>query len=262
MRLLSLNAESGASGKVFQKYITSKSKTVDIFCFQEVYDSKKHKIVSMGERTDFYKYLKILLKGYKYVFFPVSDTLADFYKTEFKIVLGLAIFYKEGIKIKKHFGKYVYGSLHAPVDYFKGKESNAVQCLKIISSNGSFWLCNFHGASRPGNKLDTPRRIQQSKTLLGVLDRLDGPKILCGDFNLMPNTESIKMFERSGMRNLIKTYKIKNTRNSISWARYNNRQSYADYAFVSKEIKVKDFKVPYTLASDHLPMILDFQILI
>ena len=258
MRLLSLNAESGAGGPMFEKYIKSKMKSVDVFCFQEVYDSKIYKNVGMGERTDFFKLLKTLLKDYESLFCPVSDTLADFHKTKFKIVLGLAVFYKKGIKIEKHFEKHTHGSLHAPVDFFHGKESNAIQCVKFLTKKGSFWVANFHGASRPGDKLDTPKRLEQSKKILKVLSQLEGPKILCGDFNLMPNTESIKMIERASMKNLIKLYKIKNTRNSISWKRYGNKQHFADFTFVSKDINVKDFKVPYTLASDHLPMILDF----
>ena len=119
---------------------------------------------------------------------------------------------------------------------------------------------NFHGQSRPGDKLDTPKRIKQSKILSGILKKISGPKILCGDCNLMPKTQSIKIIERTGMVNLISKYKIKNTRNSVSWERYNNRQHFADFTFVTPDIKVKNFKVPYTLASDHLPMVMGFKI--
>jgi endonuclease/exonuclease/phosphatase family metal-dependent hydrolase len=132
--------------------------------------------------------------------------------------------------------------------------------VKIKKGQKSFWVVNFHGVSRPGEKFDTPRRLLQSKKIISALKKLKGPKILCGDFNLLPNTKSIELVEQAGMKNLIKTYKIKNTRNSISWQKYNNKQYYADFTFVSPEIKVKKFKVPYNLPSDHLPMILDFEV--
>jgi exonuclease III len=260
MKLVSLNIEGGARGKNFFKYIRARAKTADIFCFQEVFSSKKSLTVGFGERTNIFGDLKRQLRGFNNVSLPVSLKMGEFYKTGFRVEQRLAIFYKRNLTVKKHFGKHVFGTLNGEVDFEKGKEANAVQCAKIISPKGSFWLANFHGLSRPGNKLDAPARIRQSKKLVSVLDGLTGPKILCGDFNLMPQTESVKIIERAGMKNLIKKYKIKNTRNSISWKRYHNRQSFADFTFVSSGIKVKNFKVPYVLASDHLPMVLEFEI--
>ncbi len=258
MNLLSLNIQSGATGQKFTSYIKQKTKTVDVFCFQEVFDSKKSALVWRGGRTDIYKKLKKLLKGYNNIFFPVSTELGKTVKVKYKITLGLAIFYKNTATVNRHFGRYLSGALHDQVDFKKGKETNAVQVANISFLEGDCWVLNFHGASRPGDKLDTPKRIKQSKSLVRVFKKLKGPKILCGDFNLMPSTKSIKMIEDAGMKNLIKIYKIKNTRNSISWKRNNNRQSYADFTFVSKEVSVKDFKVPYTLVSDHLPMVTSF----
>ena len=90
-------------------------------------------------------------------------------------------------------------------------------------------------------------------------ERDKSAKILCGDFNLMPETESIKMLGEA-MRDLIKDYKITNTRNEISWKTYNNKQYFADFTFVSKDINVLNFEVPYNEVSDHLPMILEFEL--
>jgi endonuclease/exonuclease/phosphatase family metal-dependent hydrolase len=73
----------------------------------------------------------------------------------------------------------------------------------------------------------------------------------------MPETESIKMLDNLGT-NLIKEFKINNTRNEISWKKYHNRQSFADYIFVSPDIRVNKFEVPYNLVSDHLPLVLEF----
>ena len=125
-------------------------------------------------------------------------------------------------------------------------------------------LLNVHGKSRPGDKNDTPARIKQSKTIIEFMKDKDGSKIIGGDFNLNPDTESVKMFEESGYKNLIKDFEIKNTRNEISWREFREtkdfeRQHFADYVFVSKEVKVNNFEVPYMEISDHLPQILDFE---
>jgi len=126
-------------------------------------------------------------------------------------------------------------------------------------------LNSVHGKTFPSDKLDTPVRIKQSKILLDYFKDKSGPKIIGGDFNLMPNTLSVKMFSDAGYRDLIKDFKIENTRNRLSWDFYKNdpgfvKQYFADYVFVSPEVKVKSFEVPYMEISDHLPLILEFEV--
>jgi len=92
-----------------------------------------------------------------------------------------------------------------------------------------------------------------------------GPQIVIGDFNLLPDTESIKKFEVYGYQNLIEDFAIKSTRNRIAWEQFKNepgfvKQHYADYCFVSKDVKVKKFTVPNIEVSDHLPLILEFEV--
>ena len=69
---------------------------------------------------------------------------------------------------------------------------------------------------------------------------------------------------------LILENKIKTTRNFHAWRqakemvadgyRFYGEQKFADYVFVSKDVKVKNFEVPNIEISDHLPLILDFEI--
>ena len=81
--------------------------------------------------------------------------------------------------------------------------------------------------------------------------------ILCGDFNLRPDTQSMTILETK-MRNLIKEFGIKTTRNELYADLKVFNDYFADYVLVSPGIKVQNFQVPYVLASDHLPMILEF----
>ena len=74
------------------------------------------------------------------------------------------------------------------------------------------------------------------------------------------DTESVRMFEEAGYRNLIRDFDIKTTRNQISWDMWPDlpKQLWADFVFVSPDIKVKSFVVPEDdESSDHLPMILE-----
>lgn len=120
-------------------------------------------------------------------------------------------------------------------------------------------ILNVHGVALPGNKLDYSKRIRQSREIIEFMKMIDGPKIIGGDFNLEPNTESVKMFEKNGYRNLIKEYNITTTRNHLSWDLYPDKQLFADYVFVSPDIKIKSFEVPDIEISDHLPLILEIE---
>lgn len=116
-------------------------------------------------------------------------------------------------------------------------------------------ICNVHGTPVSSEKNDTPTRIEQSKEILIFLKSRPGKHIIMGDFNLLPDTQSISLFEEAGYRNLISEYEIDTTRNELAWARYpDSKQLFADYAFVSQDVQVLDFQVPKNEISDHLPL--------
>lgn len=118
---------------------------------------------------------------------------------------------------------------------------------------------NIHGIPYPGDKNDSPGRLKQSRGILDFFQKFPGPKIIGGDFNLNPDTKSIRMFEEAGYRNLVKLYDIDTTRNELAWKNWpGQEQKYADYLLVSPEINVCGFEVPKIAVSDHLPMILEF----
>lgn len=120
-------------------------------------------------------------------------------------------------------------------------------------------FCNVHGIPIPGHKLDTPARLLQSQA---ILDAISGDAIIIGgDFNLLPETESVQVFAEHGYRNLIADFDIKTTRNRLTFERFpDNIQLYADYAFTSPAIKVTDFVVPGDVVSDHQPLELTFEL--
>jgi endonuclease/exonuclease/phosphatase family metal-dependent hydrolase len=90
--------------------------------------------------------------------------------------------------------------------------------------------------------------------------RKPGLKIIGGDLNLMPDTESVRMFAANGYRDLIAEFKIPTTRNRLVWDKFpDSKQYYSDYVFVSPEVKVREFSVPNNEISDHLPLIVDIQ---
>jgi endonuclease/exonuclease/phosphatase family metal-dependent hydrolase len=114
-------------------------------------------------------------------------------------------------------------------------------------------IANLHGFWIPESKEDTPERLEQSDKIIKFLDSYKHGKILCGDFNLNPNTKSMFKLEEE-MVNLVKKHNVKSTRSGL----HTRKDKFADYILVSKDIKVLDFKVLQDQVSDHLPLFLEF----
>lgn len=237
MRVIFLNTWGGRLGKPFDSFIKKCSSDTDIFCFQEVSPS-------------LFSRLSLLLPKYGGIYEKGWDLAHE------DIWYGQAVFVRNDVDLGK-FGK---------VDLFKsGGGIGFMQYAHLTIKGNKLLLVNIHGKSKPAHKLDTPVRLRQSKTILQFLAKFGNPKIIGGDFNLMPGTKSIGLFEEYRYRNLIKDFGIKSTRNEISWSYHKKsedfvKQYFADYCFVSPEIKVKGFEVPDIEISDHLPLILDFEI--
>lgn len=130
------------------------------------------------------------------------------------------------------------------------------QWIKISTiTSDKITIINVHGIwQKDSNKKDTPERIRQSNLIQEFINSLDGPKIICGDLNLVSDGESMRILDKN-MTNLVKKYNIKSTRSSI----YKKSEKLADYILTSPDIKVKDFKVLEDEVSDHLPLYLDFK---
>lgn len=259
MKLVSLNTWGATQGQLFFDFIKQQAKNTDIFCFQEVFSAENSApSISSGARMRLFEELEKMLPDFKGVFLERSCGYDFEGPINFDVKHGLAAYVRRGLGAVAETWAQI-GLPNAASDPIEGPVK--VQILNLAAGEKQFSVVNYHGPALPGEKLDTPERIRNSEELKVIWQALPfKAKILCGDFNLMPETKSIKILEDCG-KNLIKEFKITNTRNEISWKKYHNKQSFADYTFVSAEVKVKSFEAPYNLVSDHLPMILDFGLL-
>ncbi len=179
--------------------------------------------------------------------------------TSFDLTVGKAIFIRKDITIISRSELLISGDKSETI--LEKDFSNlpiTLQCVELNMSGKLLTVYNFHGTSFPGSKLDTKKRLKQSAIILDFLKLKKGPIILIGDFNLLPQTQSIKILEEN-YRNLIKEFNIERTRSDLSsYAKGDDFQKFADYTFVSKDIEIKNFEVPIIEISDHLPMLLEF----
>jgi hypothetical protein len=224
MKIVFLNAWNGRMGDVFWKYIEKQKESTDVFVLIETDE-------------EFVAKCKTIL----------TDFACQF---EYKLVNGKKDYYQSTyIKNKFKTGK---GDIIS--------SNNMAVGLSLYSKIEDVNLVNVHGVTwEKDDKIDAPERIVQSQDIIDYMAKTEGLKIVGGDFNLDLNTESVNMFEKSGYRNLISEFKIKTTRNHLAWDKYPDKQMYADFVFVSPEVKVKSFEVPNVEISDHLPLILEIE---
>jgi len=230
MKIVFLNTLNGKVRTDIAAFIKTQSSDTTVFCFQEVY--KKMRLLAKEIFLD-YKGVAAYKRAAKEDDFPQAT-----YVNKNAKVLS----HKTVLEDQRNAGLGVY--------------------TKIKFGDSVIHICNFHGKAQPGDKLDNPNRIEQSRELIDFFKNKHGPKIIGGDFNLLPGTKSVKMFEEAGYRNLIKEFKITTTRNRLAWDIWppNKKQYYSDYVFVSPDIKVKKFSVPNIEISDHLPLILGIEL--
>lgn len=171
--------------------------------------------------------------------------------------IGEAIFIRKGIKAADSGYFLTYSSNKNPFEkLLEGSNTGGCQYLSLKVDKRLVSLISIHGLWQQSKK-DTPERLEQSRKILEFIENKKMPTVLVGDFNLNPKTKSIAMLGKD-LRNLISEYGIKKTRSRF----YANMEKYkdyiADYAFVSPEISVKDFRILNNEASDHLPLFLNF----
>lgn len=203
--------------------------TTDIFCFQEADGDMQRLCAQVLSEYDVYTGIKTLSEA------------NDFAQTTY-VRKGIPVV-SSGLILKDH------------------QESGLGLYVEIQAGDKTLFVCNFHGISRPVDKLDTPERVLQSTTLLEFFDKKERV-VIGGDFNVFPETKSIQIFATSQYQDLISDHGITNTRNHYIWDRYpdNPKQYYSDYVFLSPAVNCLEFIVPNNEVSDHLPLELEIAV--
>jgi endonuclease/exonuclease/phosphatase family metal-dependent hydrolase len=254
MKLICLNTWGGFAGKQKLLDFFKKYSAVDIFCLQEISKRKRPELNGkiVGGRLfevdkifgNAIQEISMKLKNHNYLFHPNQEEN-----------YGIASFIKKNHEIKNQGDLFVYREKGFICEKDPGNHARNIQHFRIEHEGKQITIINFHGLWNGKGKTDTEDRIKQSKNIVNFLKTIEGEIILAGDFNLRPDTESIKIIEEFGLKNLIKEHNITSTRTSY----YEKEEKFADYIFVSKGINVKEFYVMKEEVSDHSALFLDFK---
>lgn len=143
-------------------------------------------------------------------------------------------------------------------DFVINDHSRAIQISKLDIDWKDVQIINIHGTYSK-DKQDTPRSMLQCETILKIVELSTLPTIIAWDFNLFPDTKWIKLLNNE-FTNLISKCNINSTRPTFK-DDLDVGNNVVDYIFVNDKIKVNSFKIENTDISDHLPLILDFDII-
>ena len=241
MKLITLNIWGGHLRNPLLRFIHN-NRHVDFFCLQELYYNA-HRTLNNKERElslNIFSDLKKLLPNHIAIFKPAVEN-----------VYGIGIFIKNSIDIIGEGEINIHQKQHYPGIGLNHDRN--LQWIECKDKNRIFSILNVHGLWNGKGKKDNPERIIQSQRIRQFMDTINTPKILCGDFNLRPDTESMRLLEK-GMTNLVTSNHIRSTRTRF----YSKEEKFADYILASPEITVNAFTVMSDEVSDHAPLLLDF----
>lgn len=239
MKLITLNTWGGRLNKPILDFIKNHNDT-DIFCFQEVNNGAFDEIVDLEEDKNLFTHMQEILPGHIGYFSPQVDGT------------GHAMFIKNDIDT----GPVAFYSILREEEIVNMPDPfpRIMQAVTLRSLGVSIY--NFHGVPKDA-KQDNPVRDLQTERVMEIIKNDEHPKIIVGDFNLNPDTRAIGEFDKL-FTNHIKNSDYKTTR-SKHYEKI-NEFPFADYIFTTPSIKVSEFKVLDDEVSDHLPLLLNFDI--
>lgn len=236
MKILQLNIWGGRLGKQIIDLLEREQP--DVVCFQEATQIPGgHAFLfadlnEIKERTNYpYEFFTAQF-GFKHMRRQVKMGLATLSKVPF--VDTHAFFtrleYNDDFEFAMTDVDYNVRALQHVVVEYNGKKIN---------------ILNHHGHHIPDHKNGDAETVRQCTEIAEYIKKLEGPSVLCGDFNLAPDSESVKILERV-LSNPIHDLGVTTTRTTLT-----HKTEICDYIFVSPELGDVHLKVLDDIASDH-----------
>ncbi len=255
MKILSLNTWGGRAGKErLLSFLMEQSKDVDVFCLQEIWSAPYTHLEGVNAGGLELKNRDTMVYGKQ----EIADALSGheyFFHPHHGNHYGLMMLVRKGMDILGSGDVFVYKDRGHIPEGDVGNHARNIQYVTFMHNGAQSTVINFHGLWNGKGKTDSDERILQSENIVRFIEQLNGEVVLNGDFNLLLDTDSIKILEEAGLRNLIREYGIISTRTSY----YTKPEKFADYTFVSDGVKVIDFRVLTTEVSDHSPLLLEIE---
>lgn len=268
IRIVSLNCWGGRIYKPLMQYLQEVD--ADILCLQEMFSAppdvpsplifpyQYRQEESLPAHPTLFTELHAVLPNHQAFFYPAAQGyLHDGAVTEYKVRYGIATFIRDTLPIIGEGVSFVYGSYRQGVWGEPPLPRNA-HCVRLWRYDNAkpLVVSHMHGLWLKDGKGDSPERVAQATALVDLVTRvrhIDDDVVVCGDFNVLPQSVTFNILGNIGLRDLVVANGYTDTRSSF----YKKNQRYADYMLVSTTVKVHDFSVSVEPEiSDHRPLVL------
>ncbi|WP_312874870.1 endonuclease/exonuclease/phosphatase family protein [Actinomadura litoris] len=264
MRIISLNAWGGAMFDALAPWLDTCG--ADVLCLQEVtrtpalggwtrFDDADR---SLPQRADLLADVRARLPRHQGLFAvsdagPVQDHEGRRHRQDF----GVATFVGASLPVVGMRSAFVHGDYTEHRDEWPNDgRPRAALAVRVRDRRAERFVTvvNLHGLRDPRGKADTPARRAQAERLADLVRgaRGDGDMtVVCGDFNLLPDSETFQILADLGLTDLVGGA---DTRTS----RYPKPLRHAGYVLVSDPAGVERFEIAAAPeVSDHRALLLD-----
>jgi endonuclease/exonuclease/phosphatase family metal-dependent hydrolase len=265
MKIMCLNGWGGTLYAEIIAYLAAAQP--DVLCLQEVihspttdrdwltYRDGDH---VLPQRANFFREVAEALPDHAATFCPAAQGPLWDGDIPVPSLWGLATFVRHAIPVIGQAQGFVFGDFTA--DGFgahpRARNAHGVR-LHDAATGTNVCVTQMHGLRHPNGKFDTPERAAQVRRLLNYANQLSRPgdiRIVCGDFNVARESETLDYLRRHGFAELVTERGSGGTRSS----HYPKPERFADYMLIDRPEAVLRFDVIYTPeVSDHCPLVLE-----
>lgn len=265
MKIMSLNGWGGKLHEALLTYVESSAP--EILCLQEVIHSPasdKNWLVYrdgdhvLSQRANFFRDVSKALPDHVAIFCPAAQGVLWDDDQSVPSQWGLATFVHRSLPTIGQVQGFVHKD-YSPVGYGEHPRSRSAHGVRVhdYRSNRSVSVTHMHGLRDLNGKMDTRERAEQARRLLSLSQQVSEQEdvvVVCGDFNVEPDSETLRILAEKGLSELVTGRGFTSTRNS----HYKKPGKFADYMLVNREDAVQDFDVIHDPeVSDHCPLVLN-----
>lgn len=265
LKILSLNVWGGRLHAPLLRYLGECD--ADILCLQEV--TRTFRLpggraeisswlvyrddgIELPQRSDLFGEIAAALPGHDGLFMPASRGVLWDGDQAVMSQFGLATFIRKSLPLLGQSQGFVHGAFSANGWGEHPRARNAhVFRVHDYAAGFTFTVAQMHGLRDPAGKGDTPERAAQVEALIRLIGQVRpaGERlVVCGDFNVLPDSATLAALARIGLADLVTGRGHTDTR--TSWYRKPGR--FADYMLVSDNVAVAQFDaVAEPEVSDH-----------
>lgn len=265
MRIVSLNGWGGRIGGALVDHIAAEAP--DVLCLQEVVHSPgvaegwlsyRDDGQDLPQRANLFREVCAALPGHLATFCPAARGVLWDGDRALPSFWGLATFVAPDLAVVAQAQGFVHGG-YSPAGYGTHPRSRCGHAIRLYdhARHRHVSITQMHGLRDPAGKGDTPARLRQAGRLLDLsrqVTQAGDLQLICGDFNVEPESETLRLLEAAGLTELVARGGFAGTRTSL----YPKAGHFADYMLVNRPDEVQRFEVVTSPeVSDHCPLALE-----